>query len=83
MGLSHVVITAVARDDLPDGGAAFQKTIEAVRRPIRGSPLKFWCRIFWTATGRSTWCWRRNPVFNHNLETVRRLTPRCAIRPTL
>ena len=33
MGLEHAVITAVARDDLPDGGAAaFAATIEAVRR---------------------------------------------------
>jgi len=32
MGLMHVVITAVARDDLPDGGADhFRRTIEAVR----------------------------------------------------
>ena len=32
MGLSHVVVTAVARDDLPDGGAAaFANTIEVIR----------------------------------------------------
>jgi lipoic acid synthetase len=51
MKLKHVVITAVARDDLKDGGAEhFRQTIEKVRELNPALSSKFWCRIFWTTT---------------------------------
>ncbi len=42
MGLKHVVVTAVARDDLNDGGAAvFAETVRAIRRKIQDARLRF------------------------------------------
>lgn len=47
MGLKHVVITAVARDDLKDGGAAvFAETVRAVRRKIRLRQSKYY-HLIW------------------------------------
>jgi lipoic acid synthetase len=41
MGLSHVVVTSVDRDDLPDGGAAhFAETIAAIRRHSPGTTIE-------------------------------------------
>ncbi len=77
MKLTHVVITAVARDDLPDGGAAhFARTIEAVRERNPGIVIEILVPDFnekdeAIATVMAT----RPHIFNHNLETVERLTP--------
>lgn len=84
MGLSHVVITAVARDDLPDGGAAhFQKTIEAVRAANPGIAIEVLVPDFLDRDWALDLVLAAGPeVFNHNLETVRRLTPEVRHRAT-
>lgn len=84
MRLKHVVITAVARDDLADGGANhFRLTIEAVRRLNPGTVIEVLTPDF---NGRDaaieTVLVARPHVFNHNLETVRRLTPSVRSRAT-
>lgn len=78
MGLRFVVITSVCRDDLADEGAgAFARTIRALRDQIPGVKVEVLTPDF---SGREE-CLRTvlgaGPhVFNHNLETVERLTPR-------
>ncbi len=78
MGLRFVVVTSVCRDDLPDEGAgAFARTIRALRDQIPGVKVEVLTPDF---SGREE-CLRTvlsaGPhVFNHNLETVERLTPR-------
>jgi lipoyl synthase len=82
LGLEHIVITSVDRDDLPDGGASqFVKVIEALRRSTPATTIEILTPDF-----------RNKPesavesivaagpdVYNHNLETVPRLYP--TIRP--
>lgn len=75
--LNHVVITAVARDDEPDGGAGhFARTIEAVREANPGIVIEVLVPDF---NGKNdalhTVMEARPHIFNHNLETVERLTP--------
>ena len=74
LGLRHVVITSVTRDDLPDGGAEhFARCVLAVRRRT-GATIEVLTPDF---DGRSDPIDRvlaaRPEVFNHNLETVARL----------
>ena len=82
MGLEHIVITSVDRDDLPDGGAGqFVKVIEALRRTTPNTTIEILTPDFRgkmqaaveaiVAAGPD--------VYNHNLETVPRLYP--TIRP--
>jgi len=77
MNLKHVVITAVARDDLKDGGAEhFQRTIESVREVNPGIVIEVLVPDF----NDRDWALQmvmdaRPHIFNHNLETVERLTP--------
>ena len=77
MKLKHVVITAVARDDLADGGAAhFRATIEAVRRRNPGIVIEVLVPDFLDKDASLQRVLDAKPdIFNHNLETVRRLTP--------
>ena len=77
MKLKHVVITAVARDDLADGGAAhFRATIEAVRRQNPGIVIEVLVPDFLNKDASLQMVLDASPdIFNHNLETVRRLTP--------
>ena len=84
MGLNHVVITAVARDDLPDGGAEhFRRTIEAVRALNHGIVIEVLVPDFNDRDESIDTVLSANPqVFNHNLETVRRLTPSVRHRAT-
>ena len=84
MGLNHVVITAVARDDLPDGGADhFRRTIEAVRALNPGIVIEVLVPDFNDRDESIDTVLSANPqVFNHNLETVRRLTPSVRHRAT-
>ncbi len=84
MGLQHVVITAVARDDLADGGAAhFQRTIEAVRQLNPGIAIEVLVPDFLDRDWALDLVLAAQPeVFNHNLETVRRLTPSVRHRAT-
>jgi lipoyl synthase len=82
MNLKHVVITAVARDDLKDGGAAvFAETVRAIRRknpftsievlPSDMGGVEENLRILMDA---------KPDILNHNIETVERLTPRVRAR---
>jgi lipoic acid synthetase len=78
MGLRFVVVTSVCRDDLPDEGAgAFARTIRALRARIPGVRIEVLTPDF---SGRrecvATVLDAGPDVFNHNLETVERLTPR-------
>ncbi|MDQ6809182.1 MAG: lipoyl synthase [Verrucomicrobiota bacterium] len=77
MGLKHVVITAVARDDLKDGGANhFARTITAVREMDPAIVIEVLVPDFHA----QEWCIdlvlaAAPEIFNHNMETVERLTP--------
>jgi len=84
MKLKHVVITAVARDDLKDGGAEhFRQTIEAVRQLNPGIVIEVLVPDFNESDAAIENVLNANPhIFNHNLETVRRLTPEVRHRAT-
>ena len=84
MGLKHVVITAVARDDLKDGGAEhFRRTIEEVRELNPGIVIEVLVPDFNESDAAIEAVLDANPhIFNHNLETVRRLTPSVRHRAT-
>jgi lipoyl synthase len=84
MKLKHVVITAVARDDLADGGAEhFRQTIEAVRKLNPGIVIEVLVPDFNESDTSIENVLNANPhIFNHNLETVRRLTPSVRHRAT-
>ncbi len=77
MKLKHVVITAVARDDLRDGGARhFAETIEAVRAAVPGIVIEVLTPDFHSREECLRMIAEAAPeIFNHNLETVERLTP--------
>lgn len=81
MGLEHVVVTSVDRDDLPDHGAEhFVKTIEAIRFKMPGTTIEILPGDFGGNLDAADAVIRARPdVFNHNLETVPRLYP--TIRP--
>lgn len=81
LGLSHVVITSVDRDDLDDGGAQhFVETIEAIRKASPGTTIEILTPDFMKKFGASEIVVKARPdVFNHNLETAPRLYP--TIRP--
>jgi lipoic acid synthetase len=82
--LRHVVITAVARDDLADGGAGhFVQTIQAVRTLNPGIVIEVLTPDFNDRDPAIDAVLAANPqIFNHNLETVRRLTPAVRSRAT-
>ena len=84
MGLKHVVITAVARDDLADGGANhFRETIEAVRRLNPRTIIEVLTPDFNDRDEAIEAVLSARPhLFNHNLETIRRLTPEVRSRAT-
>ena len=77
LGLKHVVITAVARDDVADGGADhFAQTIEAVRAAVPGIVIEILVPDFNAKDDAIEVVMKAKPhIFNHNLETVERLTP--------
>lgn len=72
LGLRHVVITSVDRDDLPDGGAEhFSRTIEAVRQRAPAATIEVLTPDFLRKSGAIEIVMGARPdVFNHNLETV-------------
>jgi lipoic acid synthetase len=82
--LRHVVITAVARDDLADGGADhFRRTIEAVRALSQQTVIEVLTPDFNARDAAIDAVLAARPhIFNHNLETVRRLTPAVRSRAT-
>src|SRR5690349_18119378 len=77
MGLKHIVVTSVARDELPDEGAGqFAATIRALRAEIPNVIVEVLTPDF---KGKA-WCLKlvadaKPDIFNHNIETVERLTP--------
>ena len=81
LGLRHVVITSVDRDDLADGGAAhFAATIAAIRAAAPETTIEVLTPDFLRKPGAIEIVAQARPdVFNHNLETVPRLYP--SIRP--
>jgi lipoic acid synthetase len=81
LGLEHVVITSVDRDDLHDGGAGhFAKTIAAIRDTAPATTIEVLTPDFLRKDGAlETVIAARPDVFNHNIETVPGLYPR--IRP--
>jgi len=81
MGLSHVVITSVDRDDLEDGGAMhFVQTIRSIRERAPGATIEILTPDFLRKDGWENRVIDAKPdVFNHNLETVPRLY--LSIRP--
>jgi lipoyl synthase len=82
MGLVHAVVTAVARDDLPDGGAgAFAATIAAVRADSPDCAVEVLIPDFKGDEAALDLVLAERPdVLNHNLETVARLQRR--VRPS-
>ncbi len=77
LALRHVVITSVDRDDLDDGGALhFAQTITAIRAQSPGTTIEILTPDFLRKDGALEVVVEARPdVFNHNLETIRRLTP--------
>jgi len=75
LGLRHVVVTSVDRDDLPDGGAAhFAQVIREIRRFNPGTTIEVLTPDFLRKPGAAEIVMDAAPdVFNHNLETVPRL----------
>jgi lipoic acid synthetase len=81
LGLAHVVVTSVTRDDLPDGGAAqFALTIRAIKDNISGILVEVLTPDFKGDEGAIKTVLDAGPdIFNHNIETVPSLYP--FIRP--
>jgi lipoic acid synthetase len=81
MGLKHVVITSVDRDDLADGGAVhFAQVVRAIRAAAPGTTIEILTPDFLRKAGAAEQVIDAKPdVFNHNLETVPRLY--LSIRP--
>ena len=75
LGLSHVVVTSVDRDDLDDGGAGhFARSIAAIRAAAPGTTIEVLTPDFLRKDGALETVIAAKPdVFNHNLETVPRL----------
>lgn len=78
LGLRHVVITSVSRDDLPDEGAGhFAACVREVRRRLPGSTIEVLPADFHARQECiEVLCGARPDVYNHNIETVERLTPK-------
>ncbi|BCB40059.1 lipoyl synthase [Bacillus cereus] len=82
MGLKHVVITAVARDDLKDGGAGvFAETVRAVRRKNPFTSIEVLPSDMGGVEENLKMLMDAKPdILNHNIETVRRLSDRVRAR---
>jgi lipoic acid synthetase len=82
MGLQHIVVTSVDRDDLPDGGASqFVRVIQALRATTPNTTIEILTPDFRNKAQAAieSIVEARPDVYNHNLETVPRLYP--TIRP--
>ena len=77
LGLKHVVITSVTRDDLSDGGAThFAKTIDELHKEVPETTVEVLTPDFQgNEEALKTVILSRPDIFNHNLETVPRLYP--------
>ncbi|MCL6572957.1 MAG: lipoyl synthase [Bacillus sp. (in: Bacteria)] len=82
MNLKHVVVTAVARDDLKDGGAAvFAETVRAIRRKNPFTSIEVLPSDMGGKEENLLVLMDALPdILNHNIETVKRLTPRVRAR---
>jgi lipoyl synthase len=79
MGLKHVVVTSVDRDDVPDRGAShYAATIRALKKKLPEASVEVLTPDFLGVEEEAlrTVLAARPEVFNHNIETVRRLHPR-------
>ncbi len=84
LGLRHVVVTMVARDDLPDGGAEhIVKIMRAIRRHCPQTTIELLTSDFFGNSDSLDQILGEKPeIFNHNIETVRALTPRVRHKAT-
>jgi lipoic acid synthetase len=84
LGLKHVVITMVARDDLEDGGAShLAKIIQAIKKDTPDSTIEVLTSDFSGNLEALQVILDAEPnIFNHNIETVRELTPRVRHKAT-
>ncbi|MGD6804392.1 lipoyl synthase [Rossellomorea vietnamensis] len=84
MNLKHVVITAVARDDLKDGGSAvFAETVRAIRRKNPFTTIEVLPSDMGGVFDNIKTLMDSKPdIMNYNIETVRRMTPRVRARAT-
>lgn len=84
MNLKHVVVTAVARDDLKDGGAAvFAETVRAIHRKMPETTVEILPSDMKGDYESLHMLMSSEPdIFNHNIETVRRLTKRVRAKAT-
>ncbi|SNZ14675.1 lipoic acid synthetase [Terribacillus aidingensis] len=84
MGLRHAVVTAVARDDLEDGGSeVFAETVRAIHRKMPNTTVEVLpSDMKGTYESIKTLMDSKPDIFNHNIETVRRLTPSVRHRAT-
>jgi lipoyl synthase len=84
LGLKHAVITMVARDDLPDGGAAHMADIiREVRKANQGITIEVLTSDFsGNLNALHTVLNERPEIFNHNIETVRSLSSRVRHKAT-
>ncbi|QHD65096.1 lipoyl synthase [Neorickettsia findlayensis] len=82
LGLKHVVITSVDRDDLDDGGAAhFANCIRKIRETSPGTTIEVLTPDFLGKVGARDIITAAAPdVFNHNVETVPRLHPKIRVK---
>jgi lipoyl synthase len=84
MNLKHVVVTAVARDDLKDGGSeVFAETVRAIRRKNPFTTIEVLPSDMGGVFDNIKTLMDAKPdIMNYNVETVRRLTPRVRARAT-
>lgn len=84
LGLKHVVITMVARDDLPDGGAKHLAEVMAeIRRQVENVTIEVLTSDFAGNFSAIDIILKAQPeIFNHNIETVRTLSPRVRHKAT-
>ncbi|GLI85879.1 lipoyl synthase [Rossellomorea marisflavi] len=84
MNLKHVVVTAVARDDLKDGGSqVFAETVRAIRRKSPFTSIEVLpSDMGGVFENIKTLMDAKPDIMNYNVETVRRLTPRVRARAT-
>ena len=82
MNLKHVVVTAVARDDLKDGGATvFAETVRAIRRKNPFTTIEVFLLIWVECKKILKILMDAKPdILNHNIETMSRLTPNVRAR---
>ena len=84
LGLTHVVLTQVARDDLKDGGAySIADTIREIRKQNPNSTIEVLTSDFQGNINALKTIFAEKPeIFNYNIETIRRLTPKVRHKAT-